>query len=785
MSQVEQEPEFTYPISDKDVIGKSTWTVLHQYATTFPDDPTERDKEEFKSLMRAVLRGIPDSEPCKCRTHAMEWIQQNPPDQHMTDSSALFAYTCNFHNSVNERLGKKQHNCAHLYRRTSNNDECQTCSKIPPGPLSTPQNVAENHPSQETGNISNEQTNQIHPDLVSVLTDFKGVSKKVIEELCNQDKVPIPDIQFAPCPQVPETSCTSILRDPVSKRHLTKGVIYLHPNVFALRTLVHEYIHYLESYRMNDEIALNEYEVEKRAQEILTKEFPYDTKDKKTIQTLVPIITATDTITVPRTGLKKSFLLRQREKREVRRAKFGFAKKEQIGEPGAVMIPVSSPSPSMEPGLEGRYPVYTMVRSRFDQEQQMRAFAEEKDGQGEGGFFSGFDKIYEPIASRVSIPARTLNESLTAEFISSALTTIAKSNLSPLGSLLVTGLTSIGLLGANVLLKNNSYGVSLGDRKMLMHITGSLMMSNLTYLNPKVNKRLIKDAKELGSKAAHMDLKGMFPILVESPFFDKLTGKKTYQTTATAGEGTASAGGGGVSASAGGGGPSVSGQRYATRQRQRESGGGGPRYGAGGGISQGGPGNISPAELAREAGLTDIFGGYPSGSGNVPSSTPNLPLHESRRPDDFIGIPGGGGIGAPMQSQNPFSTRLEQQRPYDYSQRYGHLPGLEYDYGDYERSTGSPFSQKFYTSELQGGDEPFYNRLRKAERLRGIGVLREDPGAYQPFHYSSPISDEEDEEDYLTEGDEELPFGYALSPEEEENLYGTSYSDLESAGGGY
>lgn len=781
----EQEQELTYPVTDKDLIGKSTWTVLHQYTTTFPDNPTDRDKEEFKSLMRAVLRGIPDSEPCKCRTHAMEWIQENPPDQHMTDSSALFAYTCNFHNSVNERLGKKQHNCAHLYRRTSNNDECPTCSKVPPGPLSSPQNVAEQHPSQETGSIPNEQTPNIHPDLVSVLTDFKGVSKKVIEELCHEDKVPVPDIQFAPCPQVPETSCTSILRDPVSKRHLTKGVIYLHPNVFALRTLVHEYIHYLESYRMNDEIALNEYEVEKRAQEILTKEFPYDTKDKKSIQTLVPVITATDTRTKLLASGKKSFLSRQHEKRMQRRAKFGFAKKEQ-GE-GAVMIPVSSPSPSMEPGMEGRYPVYTMVRSRFDQEQQMRAFAEEKDGQGEGGFFSGFDKIYEPIATRVSIPARTLNESLTAEFISSALTTIAKSNLSPLGSLLVTGLTSIGLLGANVLLKNNSYGVSLGDRKMLMHITGSLMMSNLTYLNPKVNKRLINDAKDLGSKAAKMDLKGMFPILVESPFYDKLTGKKTYQATATAGGGTAT----------------VSGQRSSTRQQQRSEGGGGGgspaqrqrsmqrqagpsgRYGAGGGISQGGPGNISPAELAREAGLTDIFGGYPSGSGNVPSSTPDLPLHQSRRPDDFIGIPGGGGIGAPMVSQNPFSVRLEQQEPYDYSQRYGRMPsGVDYDM-DYERSTGSPFSQEFYISELQGGDEPFFNRLRKAERLRGIGVLREDPGSYQPFHYSSPISDEEDEEDNQMEGDEELPYGAYLSPEEEEDLYGTSYADLEGAGGGY
>ena len=790
--------ELTYPISDKDVIGKSTWTVLHQYATTFPDSPTEENKQEFKSLMRAVLRGIPDSEPCKCRSHAIQWIQENPPDQHMTDSGTLFAYTCNFHNSVNARLGKKQHDCASLYRRTSNNDECPSCSKFPNTPEVNQSN--EQTPSGEPSGTPTQVGNPtvVHPDLTSVLSDFKGVSKKVIEELCHQDKVPVPEIKFQPCPQVPETSCTSILRDPVSKKHLTKGVIYLHPNVFALRTLVHEYIHYLESYRMNDEIALNEYEVEKRAQEILTKEFPYDTKSK---MTLVPVITATDTIAKVDKPVRKSFLQRQEEKRMARRAKFGFANKKEQEGTGAVVIPVSSPSPSMEPGLEGRYPVYTMVRSRFDQEQQMRAFQEEKDGAGEGGFFSGFDKIYEPIASRVAIPARTLNESLTAEFISSALTTIAKSNLSPIGSLLLTGLTSLGLFGTTFLLKNNTYGVSLGDRKMLMHITGSLMMSNLTYLNPKVNKRLIHDAKELGHKAAGMDFKGMFPILVESPFYDKMFNKHTYQATATAGGGTATA-----TTTSGarsqarsqqrstmgtGQRQSIASQRQAQRQRY-----GGSRYSAGGGIGGGYSQEISPAELARQAGLTDIFGGYPSGSGNVPSSTPNLPPYTSRSPDDFVGVPGGGGIGAPMQSQNPFSVRLEEaeqglalgrKRPtmYDWAQREGYLPGYDEEAirEEYERSTGNPFFQEFDTSFITDNDKmPFYQRLRLAERLRGVGLLREDPGAYQPFHYTSPISDDEEEEDLTMGGDEELPYQYVLSPEEEEELYGTSYADLEGAG---
>src|SRR6266498_1265891 len=127
MSQA-QIPAPKYPL-DKNEIGNASWKVLHSYAAQYPDSPTVEDKKEFHSLVKSVIRTIPEGD-CKCKSHAVEYVQKKPPK--MDNRKNLIEWLCVFHNDVNKRSAKPVVDCDELLNNVGDCKSCRVEPKLKP-----------------------------------------------------------------------------------------------------------------------------------------------------------------------------------------------------------------------------------------------------------------------------------------------------------------------------------------------------------------------------------------------------------------------------------------------------------------------------------------------------------------------------------------------------------------------------------------------------------------------------------------------------------------------------
>jgi hypothetical protein len=78
------------------------WQTIHFIAFTYPETPDE--KRKLSTL--AMFEGLFVNLPCLgCAGHAVEYYKTTPPDVCSRDALAQWVVT--FHNSVNNRLGKR------------------------------------------------------------------------------------------------------------------------------------------------------------------------------------------------------------------------------------------------------------------------------------------------------------------------------------------------------------------------------------------------------------------------------------------------------------------------------------------------------------------------------------------------------------------------------------------------------------------------------------------------------------------------------------------------------
>jgi hypothetical protein len=71
-------------------------------ALTYPESPTEEQQRNMKEYLNGMAHHL----PCPgCAHHCRQYFNDNPPD--VSSSQALSKYLVEFHNCVNERLGKK------------------------------------------------------------------------------------------------------------------------------------------------------------------------------------------------------------------------------------------------------------------------------------------------------------------------------------------------------------------------------------------------------------------------------------------------------------------------------------------------------------------------------------------------------------------------------------------------------------------------------------------------------------------------------------------------------
>lgn len=83
---------------NKEMLGQGTWRLLHSIVNNI--ERTEYNEVLFKNFIESLKHLYPCSE---CRHHlqnmSLQTIEMTP------------LWLCKFHNTVNERLGKKIYNC--------------------------------------------------------------------------------------------------------------------------------------------------------------------------------------------------------------------------------------------------------------------------------------------------------------------------------------------------------------------------------------------------------------------------------------------------------------------------------------------------------------------------------------------------------------------------------------------------------------------------------------------------------------------------------------------------
>lgn len=97
---------------DREVLGRSTWTLLHTLAAQFPEHPTKQQKKDAKTLIDVLTRIYPCGE---CARHFQKLVREHPP---VVESGDEFAqWMCKVHNVVNVRLHKPTFNCERVHAR--------------------------------------------------------------------------------------------------------------------------------------------------------------------------------------------------------------------------------------------------------------------------------------------------------------------------------------------------------------------------------------------------------------------------------------------------------------------------------------------------------------------------------------------------------------------------------------------------------------------------------------------------------------------------------------------
>jgi hypothetical protein len=104
--QIPQIPPQTQLSSDPKIWGQNLWKYLHTCANFYPEHPTEEDKMEMISWIRALRVTL----PCKtCRVHYSKYIEKlslGELQQIVKSNKTLVKFFVDLHNHVNKRYNK-------------------------------------------------------------------------------------------------------------------------------------------------------------------------------------------------------------------------------------------------------------------------------------------------------------------------------------------------------------------------------------------------------------------------------------------------------------------------------------------------------------------------------------------------------------------------------------------------------------------------------------------------------------------------------------------------------
>lgn len=103
---------------DVEQIGRSSWTLLHTMAATYPEKPTTTQQGDMKQFLKLFGNFY----PCWfCGDDFKEYLQKNEPKVSSQDDFGK--WLCNAHNEVNVKLGKPTFDCNFWKKRWKDENE--------------------------------------------------------------------------------------------------------------------------------------------------------------------------------------------------------------------------------------------------------------------------------------------------------------------------------------------------------------------------------------------------------------------------------------------------------------------------------------------------------------------------------------------------------------------------------------------------------------------------------------------------------------------------------------
>ncbi|KAH0609267.1 uncharacterized protein H6S33_012753 [Morchella sextelata] len=104
---------------DVETLGRSTWTLLHTIAATYPSSATPTQQTEMKKFITLFSRVYPCwvcaedfQEYLKEPENKLKVMEEEKGRGHLSGRSEFGLWMCKAHNNVNVKLGKSEFDCS-------------------------------------------------------------------------------------------------------------------------------------------------------------------------------------------------------------------------------------------------------------------------------------------------------------------------------------------------------------------------------------------------------------------------------------------------------------------------------------------------------------------------------------------------------------------------------------------------------------------------------------------------------------------------------------------------
>ena len=103
------------------VWGSSAWTFLHCISYTYPDNPTKKQRNEYKKFLLSLQYVLPCS---ICRDHTKKYFKENPVDDALLSKERFVCYLIKLRNYINVHY-KQQKKISLKNAKKSIQEQCE------------------------------------------------------------------------------------------------------------------------------------------------------------------------------------------------------------------------------------------------------------------------------------------------------------------------------------------------------------------------------------------------------------------------------------------------------------------------------------------------------------------------------------------------------------------------------------------------------------------------------------------------------------------------------------